>query len=100
MATRGLQVVQVLPIGLSPFDPLMRSHHGALGQPLATGLQIGTLGELGKLSQQGEEARTPCAHARRKTRTPAHARIMHTRTRTRIHAHTHAHTRTREVCVT
>ena len=36
-----------LPIGLSPFDPLMRSHHGALGQPLATGLQIGTLDALG-----------------------------------------------------
>ena len=36
------------PIGLAPFDPLMRSHHGALGQPPATGLQIGTLGALGE----------------------------------------------------
>lgn len=92
-ATRGLQVVQVLPIGLSPFDPLMRPHHGALGQPLATGSLIGTLGEP---SAAEIEPRATCAHARRKRAHPparASCARAYTRAYTRTHARAYAHAR-------
>lgn len=60
----------------------------AIGQYLATGLQIGTLGELGKLSEGREEPRVTRAHTRRKRAPPpAHAYI---RARTHAHARTHA----------
>lgn len=88
MATRGAAVCPGSPpIGLAPFDPFMRSHQAAPGQPLATGLQIGTLGEP---SAAEIEPRATCAHARRKrAHPPARASCA------RIHARTHAHTRTR-----
>jgi len=83
---------------------------GAIGQPLATGLQIGTLGEL---SEGREEPHASCAranvtrththaqaHTRTRTRTHARAHYAHTRPHTHTRTHTHAHTRTREVSYT
>ena len=81
------------PIGLAPFDPFMRSHHWAPGQPLVTGFQIGTLGEPGAAEI---EPRATCAHARRKRAHPparASCARAYTRAYTRTHARAYAHAR-------
>ena len=95
-ATRGLRIVQVPPCGANPdrLEPIITTP-GALGQPPATGLQIGTLGEL---SAAGMEPHASCARAN-VTRTHTHAQAhTHAHTRapyahTRTHAHTRAHAR-------